>query len=154
MKTFEINENYQILCDWQKTRNGFKHVAKLKNQHFVTIAETKVCYLNRTWESFEYETVIAKLLEMAKIMTKDEQRNYLDLLQKREYDKIRKQFALIGNIAKLGDILCQDKKDKNDWKKRIIKAGLPDMEIPADWDQLTEDEKENRLNNIINELQK
>jgi hypothetical protein len=32
--------------------------------------------------------------------------------------EIEKQFSFIGNIAKLGNILCNDQKEKNDWKNR------------------------------------
>ena len=64
MKIFDINQNIKIICDTKNTRNGFKHIATL----FINnndILETKICYLNRTWESFEYESVINKLKELA-----------------------------------------------------------------------------------------
>lgn len=54
--------NYSIVCEYQNTRSGFRHVATLlKNNH--EIDRQKVCYLNRTWERFTYETVIQKTLE-------------------------------------------------------------------------------------------
>ena len=57
-----------------------------------------------------------------------------------------------GIVAALGDLLGGDsKKDKNDWKARMIKAGLGDkgLIMPDDWDSLSEDEKETRLNKVI-----
>ena len=155
MKTFRINDKLQIVCDWQKTRNGFKHTAKLKGPYFNTISETKVCYLNRTWESFEFETVIEKLLSFnTDIIPKQTITKFLKR-QKGEYKKQTKSmFNSVAGIAKIGEILCNDQKETNDWKKRMLLAGLPGLGIPANWNTLTESEKENRLNNVINELNK
>ena len=60
----------------------------------------------------------------------------------------------IAMVAKMGDILCEGKKEKNDWKARMIKAGLENrgLIMPDDWDSLSEDEKERRLNGAIKEL--
>jgi hypothetical protein len=157
MKTFKVNQNYQIVCNYEKTRNGFKHTAKLKGSYFNTISETKVCYLNRTWESFEYETVIKKLLNLNKdLFAKGTITKFLRR-QRGEYKKQAKSmFNSISMVAQIGNLLCSDQKEKNDWKLRMIKAGLSDkgLSIPEDWNSLTENEKENRLNNVIAELQK
>ncbi len=158
MKTFKINDKYEILCESLKTRNGFKHEAKLFRTGLsgttFCIEKAKICYYNRTWKCFEFESVIYDLLKKAKIMTIEEQNRYMDLLNKKEFDTINKQFASIGMIAKLGDVLTENKIESNDWKKRMLLAGLPNLDIPTDWDTLTESEKENRLNNVINELSK
>lgn len=62
MRIFKINEEYQVVCEWVKTRTAFKHTANLiRNGREVD--ETKICYLNRTWERFEYESVLVKILE-------------------------------------------------------------------------------------------
>lgn len=63
-------------------------------------------------------------------------------------------FSSIAAICKLGEVLCSGQKETNDWKTRMIKAGLGNrgLEIPDDWDTLSEDEKETRLNNVIKEL--
>lgn len=60
----------------------------------------------------------------------------------------------VGSIAAMGSIFCEDKKGANDWKKRMLKAGLDGrgLIMPEDWDQLTEDEKERRLDGAINAL--
>lgn len=159
MKTFRINDKYQIVCEYVKTRNGFKHVANLYRTGLsgttTNISETKVCYLNRTWESYEYETVIQKLLEMNKdIFPKQTITKFLN----RTSGKVKKEFQAncksISMIAQIGNIFCNDQKEKNDWKKRMLLAGLPGLQIPEDWDILSENEKETRLNNVITELQK
>ncbi len=54
-------------------------------------------------------------------------------------------------IASLGDLFCENQKDKNDWKERMLKAGLGNkgLSMPNDWDELDEDTKEVRLNAVI-----
>lgn len=154
MKSFKINDNTEILCNWVKTRAAFKHVAELHvNGRFVM--ETKICYLNRTWESFEFESVISQLLRKAKIMTEDEQRVVMDRLAGKSTEELNDHFGMIAGIAKLGEILCDTAKEQNDWKSRMIKAGMGEgIMMPDDWDTLSEEDKATRLNNVINELQK
>ena len=60
MKLINLNREWAILCETKNTRNGFKHVAVLlKNGR--EFDKVKICYLNRTWESYEYESVIKSL---------------------------------------------------------------------------------------------
>jgi hypothetical protein len=61
MRTFTLSKEYNVVCSWQNTRNGFKHIASLcKNG--VAIYKTKICYLNRTWEAYEYEDILHKVV--------------------------------------------------------------------------------------------
>jgi len=51
-------------------------------------------------------------------------------------------------VAMFGELLCDNQKEKNDWKKRMLDAtGL--LDFPEDWDDLSEDEKQKRLDNAI-----
>jgi hypothetical protein len=59
---FKLNNGNIAVCESLNTRNGFKHEATLFNTLGNDIDTVKVCYLNRTWESFTYETVLNKLL--------------------------------------------------------------------------------------------
>ena len=54
-------------------------------------------------------------------------------------------------IAQLGEVFCDNQKDKNDWKARMLKVGMEGkgLQMPDDWDQLDEDTKEARLNAVI-----
>jgi hypothetical protein len=153
MKTFKVNEFTEIRCNSVNTRHGFRHDAKLYvNNELHTKA--KACYYNRTWESFEYESVIINLLNKAKIMPEEQKSVFLDRCRKNELDEINANFGFIAGIAKLGNLLCENQTDKNDWKKRMLKAGLPGLDIPEDWNTLNENEKEKRLDFVINELSK
>ena len=66
------------------------------------------------------------------------------------------EFNRIGAIAKLGDVFGQTLKEKNDWKARMLKAGLENkgLEMPEDWDTLGEDTKKARLDAVIGLLSK
>ena len=60
-------------------------------------------------------------------------------------------FKSVGMIAALGDLFCNSQKEKNNWKIRMLKAGMENkgLIIPDDWETLTEEEKEKRLNGVI-----
>lgn len=61
----------------------------------------------------------------------------------------------IGMVAKLGGIFhAGDQKATNDWKTRMLKAGLENkgLIMPDDWETLGEDEKERRLDGAIAQL--
>lgn len=59
---FKLEGDNIAVCETHSTRNGFKHTATLFKNGF-DYDTVKVCYLNRTWESFRYQTVLNKLLE-------------------------------------------------------------------------------------------
>jgi len=60
----------------------------------------------------------------------------------------------IAMVAKMGEIFGTNQKEKNDWKVRMIKAGLENkgLIMPEDWNTLSENEKEKRLNRAIEQL--
>jgi len=63
MKLFKLNNTYSVVCDSKGTRSGFKHIASLL-RNGSEINKTKICYLNRTWEGFTYETVLLKAIDL------------------------------------------------------------------------------------------
>lgn len=150
MQTFKLDDNYQIVCEFQSTRSGFRHVAILLsggNEVF----RTKVTYQNRTWESYEFQTVMRKLVDSYfQGASKEKYANLIDNnFRIDEEKKVNERFGTVAGIAMMGEIFGNTKKEKNDWKARMLKAGLPGLDIPEDWDTLSEDEKEKRLNNVI-----
>jgi hypothetical protein len=73
------------------------------------------------------------------------------------YQESNKDLNAVGMIMKLGEVFSAgDQKRSNDWKARMLKAGLGNkgLIMPDDWDTLTEDEKEKRLNGVIGILTK
>ena len=53
-----------------------------------------------------------------------------------------------GMVSMFGRLLYDNKKDKNNFQKRMFTAA--GLTFPDDWNELTEEEQERRLNNVIN----
>jgi hypothetical protein len=79
MRIFNLNNEYNIVCNWEKTRYGFRHLAVLHKNGF-EIARAKCCYYNRTWEKFEFESVLNKIIENNFI--DKEKQNFLEVIKK------------------------------------------------------------------------
>jgi hypothetical protein len=155
MQLFNINENLSVICKTADTRNGFKHTATLM-RNGQEADSAKVFYLNRTWERFTFETVLEKL---ASKLRDDEKARLLEAI-KMHGDKLEEEsnrgYAAVATVAKMGEWLTETQADANDWKLRMIKAGMESrgLSIPDNWGQLTEDEKQKRLDSVIAELEK
>jgi hypothetical protein len=147
MTKFKINEEVEVVCEWKKTRNGFKHEATLLRDGR-SVQTVKVCYLNRTWEAFEFDTVLKKLAEKSGI------KEISEFVKNRTNDSGTDFLKSVGMVAKLGELFASTTKDKNDWKVRMLKAGLENkgLSLPEDWESLTEEEKEKRLDGAICQL--
>ena len=66
------------------------------------------------------------------------------------------ELKTVAMAAKVGEVLaCKNKKEKNDWKVRMLKAGLGGrgLIMPDDWEELSEDDKEERLNGAVSALE-
>lgn len=61
MKIFKLDEVYSVVCNSESTRSGFRHVATLCRNGY-GYAKSKCCYLNRTWEAYEFESVLVKIV--------------------------------------------------------------------------------------------
>jgi len=68
---------------------------------------------------------------------------------KQDKESAHNPFKTVAMVAKMGEIFGDTQKEKNDWKLRMLKAGINGLDIPSDWDTLTEGEKERRLNKVI-----
>lgn len=147
-KTFMLNEYTSIECGWQNTRYGFRHLAVLSGGG--AYVKTKACYYNRTWESYEYQSVVHAAIRKA--FKKEEAEKYIAQVDAQAKGEIDKKFGMIAGIAKLGEILCDKQEDKNTWKKRMLKAGIPEIDFPDDFDSLPEEEKQRRLDGAIKQI--
>jgi len=147
-KIFHINPNIEIVAHYEKTRNGFRHIAVLYVDG-QEVDRAKQTYLNRTWESYEFETAIRNLLDMTGYLTEEEKQEFLDSSKRKDREEVDSRFRSIGAVAQLGEVFGKTQKEKNDWKKRMLQAGLSQLDIPEDWDKLSESEKEKRLDKVI-----
>jgi tRNA G18 (ribose-2'-O)-methylase SpoU len=148
-KTFKINDNIEIECKRQNTNYGFRHVATLfKNDHELNMV--KCCYYNRTWESFEFESVIHKLANKAKNLTEDEKQQIMNF---DNTENELKPLKMLSAIMQMTDLFNDDIKQKNDSKLRMLKAQMGEaLILPDDWENLDEQIKSQRLNKIQNML--
>jgi hypothetical protein len=65
MRVYNLTSDSYLVLDSVKTKNGFKHEATLVRKTFEDV-KVKINYINRTWESFEFESVIKKLFDKMK----------------------------------------------------------------------------------------
>ena len=78
MRTFQISKNIEIVCRSEGTRYGFRHLATLLYNGYER-GTSKICYYNRTWERYEFESVLEKVAE-----------DHKKLLDEKEYKKVVK----------------------------------------------------------------
>ena len=72
-RVFQVEGDLSVLCQCEDTRSGFRHVARVMSNGRETSAKpVKICYYNRTWESFEFESVLHELADKAKGLSDSE----------------------------------------------------------------------------------
>ena len=147
-KSFKVNDKISVNAWSERTRSGFRHIADLfVDGEFKESA--KVCYQNRTWESYKFQTVLKKVLAKSKNLSTEEKELGFEYANQNHSDF--SNFKTVSTIAKMSEVFCQTPKEKNDWKLRMLKAGLESkgLDIPKDWDTLDEETKQERLNGLI-----
>jgi len=61
---FRFNgETYEGRATSRDTRSGFAHDISVHDSNYRDVTEASCHYLNRTWESFRYETVLHRAIE-------------------------------------------------------------------------------------------
>ena len=53
--------------------------------------------------------------------------------------------ASLADIGFAGETL----KEKNAWKVRMLVAGIPGFDLPSNWDELSEEDKSERLEKVL-----
>lgn len=71
MRIFECKAypEFKIVAYSYENSHNWGHKAELLLNNYHTLANTKIVYINRTWERYQYQSVILKVL-----------RNYIDYL--------------------------------------------------------------------------
>lgn len=72
MHLFNLDNEYTIVTHSEGTRNGFRHVAVLMRNGY-EVDKATANYLNRTWEEYNFQSVIHKLLDKQTNMPKAKQ---------------------------------------------------------------------------------
>jgi hypothetical protein len=148
-KNFQLDADTVVNCGWQNTSYGFRHLAVVRTG-WREVAKAKACYYNRTWEAYTYQSVLHAVIRKA--FSKSEAEFFCVKVDGQGREDDARHLGMIAGIAKLGEIFCEKPEEKNAWKARMLKAGLPGISLPDDFDGLPEEEKQRRLDGAITSL--
>ena len=97
--TAEVNgTKYVINCYGQNTNYGFRHVAFLDKGYYEEQL-AKACYYNRTWESFQYETVLSRAIEKLPKADQEQLRAILiDKTAQEEHERCEQDFKAFQSL--------------------------------------------------------
>lgn len=96
-----------------RTRCGFCHTVSSLDY---PVRDTKVSYLNRTWERFDYETALKGMIrKFPKGMQEEMTRQLVERTAKEEHDKAA---TFLGNFERLYNGLSSDN------KKQLAGSGI------------------------------
>ena len=122
------------------------------NTHVATIKGNKLIVLGHwSMTTSKHINYIATEYNLTKVKASKEEKEAQEETKNNKDNGTLKSIAM---IAKMGEIFGKTTKEKNDWKERMLKAGLENrgLMMPNDWETLNEDEKERRLNGAIAKL--
>ena len=152
MKTYNFGEGYQVNCRSEKTRYGFRHLCEL-TQNYNVLAKTKACYYNRTWEAYEFQSVIHQAIGIAfgaggrRKNTPDQIaliKQYKDEIDARARGIEAKRFDPVKMVCAFGALLTSNPEERANWDKRMLST-IPGIDFPDDFDQLPVEEQQRRL---------
>jgi hypothetical protein len=153
-KQFKLDKNIYIDCWTYETRYSWGHKAELYINNEL-VSEKKITYYNRTWEAYTYQSILGYIVEKYSGFTKKQKVKYNSMIQSDSFSQDKDVFKTVAMVAKMGEIFGNTQKESNDWKARMLKAGLENkgLIMPSDWNSLTEEEKQHRLDGVIKILQ-
>ena len=96
-------------CYTTWTRNGFCHTAHCTNWD-IDITDTKQSYYNRTWERFDYETVLKRAIE--KLPTEMQTPVYAQLIEGKAAEEQEKAEAFLNAFTALHEKLTPENKER------------------------------------------
>ena len=159
---YKINDKLAIGAEVYETRYSWGHKAHLyrvrtPEHNDDLIQSVKVTYYNRTWERYQFESALYQVVSRAlknKVITQEEADTCNDYIRGYDDQESRQALRTVAMVAKMGEVFGTDQKEKNDWKARMLKAGLENkgLIMPDDWDSLDEDTKQARLDGAIAQL--
>lgn len=121
--TAKVNgEEITLKCYTTSTRLGFCHTATVTTARYHHLSDTKQTYYNRTWERFDYESVLKRAIE--KFPKEMREALYDQLIERKSAEEREKAETFLNNFESLYNGL----NDEN--KKRM--ANLPPMQNEAE----------------------
>jgi len=150
MREFKINKDLSIKCEWKKTRSAFKHEAVLL-RNGEQVDQVKICYLNRTWERYEFQSVLQKMIGSNELTEKEKKQGSKMIENNGEaQDPVLKSLKMFSALA---DVMQPDEKKRNESKARMLETATGGaVRMPCNWSELPEKEKTRRLKGAIETL--
>jgi len=114
--TAKVNgEEIEFRCYTTNTRCGFCHTAHLMGWKY-DITDTKASYYNRTWERFEYESVLKRAIE--KLPKDIQQAVYDQIIDHKAAEEEQKAEDMVKSFETLHSALS------NEDKERLANSGI------------------------------
>lgn len=147
-KTVQLSEKYSVRLSYVKTNYGFKHEA-VAMEDWRVLGKTKAIYYNRTWECYEYQTVICQAIKA--------------FIPSPEKEVLHEHFSTITRLPGEGksflDSVCamakafeviagDDKETTAKFQKKFLEK-VPGIDFPEGFDELPLEERERRLKGAI-----
>ena len=108
--TAKVNgEDITFRCHTTWTRNGFCHTAHYTGWDY-SITDSKISYYNRTWERFEYESVLKRAIE--KLPKDIQQAVYDQLIDHKAAEEEKAAEEQFEAFKKLHDSLSPENKER------------------------------------------
>lgn len=108
--TAKVNgEEITFRCHTTDTRSGFCHTAHLMGWDY-DITDTKASYCNRTWERFDYESVLKRAIE--KLPADIQQAVYDQLIDHKAAEEEKKAEEFLESFGKLHSSLSPENKER------------------------------------------
>jgi hypothetical protein len=143
---------YKITTDWAVIVR-FHNTDIVKKEGGKIIL--KCTYYNRTWESFKYESLLQKLLANAKknkAINEEEEQDFKKMIENGG-EKEKNEFGFLKMFSALNKIENNDLKKRNECDIKMLKATMGEgLDIPANWDDLEEETKRERLDKIMSAI--
>ena len=99
------NREIEFRCYTTDTRNGFCHTAHCLSYD---ITDTKASYYNRTWERFDYESVLKRAID--KLPEEVRQKTYDQIIDRKATDEEQKAEEQFSAFKALHDGLSDENK--------------------------------------------
>lgn len=106
MENVNVN-GYKFINEFGGTRNGFYHKTILLNKNGNEIADYRINYLNRTWESYTFRTVMKNCVytliedKFVDFLKRTKQKYGIKRLSKEKKLQARKVFENLAEIREL-----------------------------------------------------
>ena len=112
--TAKVNgREYEFRCYTTWTRNGFCHTA---HNCTYSVSDTKQSYINRTWERFDYETVLKRAIEkLDKVVGLSKEiveEVYAQIIEHKAAEEHEKAEAFVKSFEALHSTLSTENKER------------------------------------------